>query len=423
MKLIDAEGYSIPAWIDDPETGRKVAVDENALEQLRNVARLPFVVGIAVMPDVHAGKGSTIGTVFAVRDAIVPAAVGVDIGCGVLAAKTTLTRPVLESNLASVGQDLAWLRKDIERRVPHGRTNNGGAGDRGAWHSVPEHVRDIWFDTDKSWGDLGGRSLAAARDRVVGDAPRVASANAISHLGTLGTGNHFVELDVDRDDNVWILVHSGSRGIGAAIGQHYAKMALEGCRAWHVDLPDPALAFIPRFDRLFENYFYALHFAMHFARINRQLIAKETVAALDSVVETAVVDKVEAPHNYVNTETFGNIACHVIRKGAIHVPAGTRGVVPGSMGTRSYIVVGKGCPRAMDSCSHGAGRAMSRTAAKATFNVADHAAATVGVECRKDVDVLDETPGAYKDIDLVMACQRELVEIENVLTPFLCVKG
>jgi len=400
MKVIETGGRPIFAWIEG------VPVEDEAIEQLKRVAELPFVFRhVAAMPDVHAGAGSTIGTVFASTQAIVPAAVGVDIGCGMYAAN--LGFPVAEL------RDLPALRAEIERLIPMGRTNNGREGDRGAWGTVPVSVQTVW-DTE----------LADEFSVICGVDADIARANTMKHLGTLGTGNHFIEICGDESGTAWILLHSGSRGVGNRIGQHFTKLAQTLCEQWMVPLPHKDLAFLPRHTAEFDRYIRALEWAQRYAALNRQLMIESILAAIRTFrPETQIGQKINCHHNYMAWENHFNTNVMVTRKGAVRARLGDSGVIPGNMGARSYIVKGLGNPLSFTSCSHGAGRRMSRTKAKATFTLEDHAKATAGVECRKDAEVLDETPAAYKDIDMVMAAQADLVEPIAILKQVLCCKG
>ena len=387
-----------------------VPVEDQAREQLLRVASLPFIhERIAVMPDVHYGKGATVGSVIPTVGAIVPAAVGVDVGCGMCAVRTSLSRSELP-------QDLATVRSAIEAAVPHGRTDNGGVNDRGAWGMVPERVQRCWDD-----------ELADGYERLLSEHPRLARANSLRHLGTLGTGNHFIELTVDTEDSVWFMLHSGSRGVGASLAGWYMKQAKQLMKEFFIDLPDVDLAYLPEGHALFDGYMRAIRWAQHFAKMNRKMMLEasiEALASIDEVPSFELADEViDCHHNYVARERHGGKDIWVTRKGAVRAAAGERGIIPGSMGARSHIVVGKGERSSFESCSHGAGRAMSRSEAKRRFTTDDHARATSGVECRKDAEVIDETPAAYKDIDAVMQAQADLVDVAHTLKQIVCVKG
>lgn len=393
----------IKAWV------RGVPVEQAARDQLRHLARLPFIHRhIAVMPDVHLGKGATVGSVIPTERAIVPAAVGVDIGCGMSAARTSLRASDLPDSLAS-------LRTAIEAAVPHGRTDNGGRNDRGAWGELPAEHASAYAPLHE-------------RFRVIADKhPKIARGTVERHLGTLGTGNHFIELCLDEEDRVWIMLHSGSRGVGNRIGTYFITLAKEEMRRWFISLPNTDLAYLAQGSAYFDDYIEAVGWAQDFAALNRELMMESVVRALLAAPNLpafdASVDVVSCHHNYVSREHHYGKNVWVTRKGAVSARAGQLGIIPGSMGTKSYIVRGKGNAESFRSCSHGAGRRMSRTEARRRFTVEDHANATARVECRKDAGVIDETPMAYKDIDAVMEAQRDLVDVVHTLRQVLCVKG
>jgi tRNA-splicing ligase RtcB len=389
---------------------RGVPVEPEALRQLANVAQLPFIHRwVAAMPDVHMGIGATVGSVIPTRAAIIPAAVGVDIGCGMMAVRTSLTA-------SDLPDDLARIRSAIEAAVPHGRTANGRRGDRGAWDTPPAPVAEAWTTT-----------LARRFDGIADKHKAVRSSNSIEHLGTLGTGNHFIELCLDEADHVWVMLHSGSRGVGNRIGSYFIALAKEQMRRLGVSLVDADLAYFSEGRRHFDDYCEAVGWAQDFARTNRTLMMSAVSSALRKHRGlrpfTAESTAVNCHHNYVAREHHYGEDVWVTRKGAVRAGAGELGIIPGSMGAKSYIVRGKGNPESFCSCSHGAGRKMSRTEAKQRFTVEDHVAATAGIECRKDAAVIDETPGAYKNIDAVMAAQSDLVEVVHTLRQVVCVKG
>jgi tRNA-splicing ligase RtcB len=394
-------GVPIKSWT------RGVPFEDAARRQLENVARLPFIHGwVAAMPDVHWGIGATVGSVIPTLGAIVPAAVGVDIGCGMMAVRTSLAANDLPESLRAV-------RAAIERAVPHGKSRGGR--DRGAWGEPPS-------DVDRAWGPLALRF-----ERIVEKHPKIEKAHHRVHLGTLGTGNHFIEVCLDESDRVWLMLHSGSRGVGNRVGRYFIELAKEDMRRWFVNLPDQDLAYFPEATEHFTDYVEAVEWAQEFAMTNRCLMMEHVLAALRALPElppfNAALEAVNCHHNYVAREHHYGRDVLVTRKGALRAREGDLGIIPGSMGARSYIVRGKGDPESFTSCSHGAGRAMSRAEAKRRFTVEDHAAATAGVECRKDEAVIDETPGAYKPIDAVMAAQKDLVEVVHELSQIVCVKG
>ena len=396
-------GVPIKAWV------RGVPLEDAARAQVENVARLPFVgPWVAVMPDVHWGMGATVGSVIPTEGAIVPAAVGVDIGCGMMAVRTSLEARHLPDDLRAV-------RTAIEKGVPHGRTDGGGSADRGAWHDLPQAVREAW-----------GRLLPGYQ-RLVARHKKLGQGSAENHLGTLGTGNHFIEVCLDGSDRVWFLLHSGSRGVGNRIGRFFIEKARNLLASRDMHLPDADLAWFDEGTPHFDEYVAAVSWAQEFARENREAMMRGVVAAVRSVPGLPPfqthLEAVNCHHNYVARERHHGRDLLVTRKGAVRAGLGDLGIIPGSMGARSYIVRGKGSPESFESCSHGAGRAMSRNEAKRRFTVADHVAATSSVECRKDADVIDETPAAYKSIDAVMAAQADLVEIVHELRQVVCVKG
>ena len=407
--VIHEGGAPIKAWTNG------VPLEDAARKQLVNVASLPFIHHhIAAMPDVHWGMGATVGSVIPTKGAIIPAAVGVDIGCGMVAARTELTANDLPDNLSTI-------RSAIEKAVPHGRTNHGGEGDRGAWHNVPDAVAGIMADFDL--GDLGARLKG-----IVDKHPKLAkpASRAPKHLGTLGTGNHFIELCLDEENAAWVMLHSGSRGIGNAIGSYFIERAKEDMKRWFINLPDQDLAYLPEGSQNFDDYVEAVEWAQNFAMQNRTVMLAAAMRAIQNALGREFAwgsVAVNCHHNYVARENHFGANVFVTRKGAVRAREGDLGIIPGSMGAKSFIVRGKGNADSFHTCSHGAGRAMSRAEAKRRFTVADHEKATAGIECRKDADVIDETPMAYKDIDAVMAAQADLVDIVHTLRQVVCVKG
>lgn len=406
FQIIEGAQFPIKSWT------KGVQVEAQAVQQLRNIASMPFIhKHVAVMPDVHFGMGATVGSVIATKGAVIPAAVGVDIGCGMAAQRTSLCASDLPDSLSS-------LRSEIERRIPHGRTDNGGANDSGAWVvSAPDAEMNCEL-----------LDLMSQLAKIVEKHPKLerAASRAVRHAGTLGTGNHFVEICLDEDQRVWVMLHSGSRGIGNAIGTYFIERAKEDMRRWFISIPDQDLAYIPQGSELFRDYCEAVEWAQNFARVNRDIMMSASISALrQSVTNPFTLDQkaVNCHHNYVSWERHFGDNVIVTRKGAVRAQDGDLGIIPGSMGARSFIVRGKGNRDSFCSCSHGAGRVMSRNEARKTFTLDDHAKATAGVECRKDDSVLDETPGAYKDIDAVMAAQSDLVDIVHTLKQVLCVKG
>ena len=396
-----ADGVPIKSWT------RGVPVEEAALAQLENIARLPVVHRwVAAMPDVHLGIGATVGSVIPTLSAIIPAAVGVDIGCGMMAVQTTLVAEDLPDHLAP-------LRTAIERRVPHGRTANGGRGDRGAWHDIPPATAAAWAQ------------LAPDYARLIDKHPKLGQGNDVNQLGTLGTGNHFIEVCLDERDRVWFMLHSGSRGIGNKIGSYFIELAKRDMRRHIKNLPDKDLAYLSEGTQHFDDYVTAVEWAQRYAMTNRRLMMDAVVGAARAQLPPFELGElaVNCHHNYVAREHHFGRDVFVTRKGAVRARLGDLGIIPGSMGARSFIVRGKGERESFCSCSHGAGRTMSRGEAKRRFSVEDHVKATEGIECRKDASVIDETPMAYKPIDQVMAAQSDLVEVVHELRQVVCVKG
>ena len=395
-------GVPIKMWT------KGVPVEDDAKNQLANASRLPIVFKhIAAMPDVHLGIGATVGSVIPTLRAIIPAAVGVDIGCGMIACKTTLCASDLQDNLAP-------LRDAIEKAVPHGRSTTRGGRDKGSWDTPPP-------ESDAAW-----TGLAPEFDVICQDYPVLKNTNNRKHLGTLGTGNHFVEVCLDEVGAVWFMLHSGSRGVGNAIGSLFIELAKKDALANNMNLPDKDLAYFEEGSKHFGDYVRGVGWAQRFAKQNREVMLQRVIAAAKTVIAKPFETHLEAVnchHNYVQRETHFGEDVLVTRKGAVSAKAGELGIIPGSMGAKSYIVRGKGNVESFMSCSHGAGRTMSRTQAKKRFTVDDQIRATEGVERRKDADVIDEIPMAYKDIDAVMEAQRDLVDVVHTLKQVVCVKG
>lgn len=378
-------------------------LDPRSREQLVNISKLPFVHDhVAAMPDVHAGIGATIGSVIATDKAIIPAAVGVDIGCGMAAARTSLTAAQLDERV------LKKVFDQISRDVPVGR--NQHKDERALTEAAKPFEAPLEALTEKH------PQLLKAFGRF---------SNWVNQIGTLGGGNHFIEVCLDEADRVWVMLHSGSRGIGNAMGTYFIELARRDMERLMIQLPDRDLAYLSEGTEHFDDYVAAVTWAQAYARENRDQMMRLVLDALArhlpafSVTEEAV----NCHHNYVQREYHLGADVWVTRKGAIRAGAGELGIIPGSMGARSYIVRGKGNPESFCSCAHGAGRRMSRTAAKKQFTAADLSSQTQGVVCRKDKGVLDEIPGAYKDIDQVMADQTDLVDVVHRLKQVICVKG
>ena len=387
---------------------RGVPFDDNSKKQVLNMAKMPFIhQWIALMPDVHLGKGATIGSVIPTIGAVIPAAVGVDLGCGMMAAKTTLTASDLPDSLEA-------MRSQIERRIPHGRSFTRSKRDTGSWGDAPADVLDKWL------------GLSAGFQRLCEKHPFLKNTNNVNHLGTLGTGNHFIEVCLDETQAVWVMLHSGSRGVGNAIGTHFIEQAKKDMERYFINLPDKDLAYIPEGSERFRDYIEAVGWAQDFAQANREVMMARTLQAIREVLPkpfSADVEAVNCHHNYIRREHHYDKDVWVTRKGAVSARVGEMGIIPGSMGAKSFIVRGLGNAESFCSCSHGAGRVMSRTEAKRRVSLEEHSHAVAGVECRTDVSVIDETPSAYKPIEKVMAAQSDLVEIVHTLKQVLCVKG
>lgn len=403
FEVIEAGGGRlIKAW------KKGVQFDENAIEQLKRTARMPFIYRwVAAMPDTHWGMGATVGSVVATDGAIIPAAVGVDIGCGMLAQKLSVTREELR------GVSLSELRASIEKAVPAGRTHDGNrALDRGAWGHIPENVQAEW---DTNFAEEFAEILAAN--------PGIKPKNDVNHLGTLGTGNHFIELEEDESGNVWLMLHSGSRGPGNRFGSYFIRLAKEKCKQWFVELEDPDLAFLPYGTPEHDRYLKAVYWAQRFAWSNRLLMLGNILNTLQIARSEDPVSFVHCHHNYVAREKHFGKEVSVTRKGAVRAGRGEFGLIPGSMGAKSYLVIGKGSRDSFESCSHGAGRIMGRKQAEKSISLEDMRSALEGVECAKDESILDEAPQAYKPIDDVIEAERDLVEVVHTFKQFVCVKG
>lgn len=384
----------IRAWVDG------VSVEAQAEQQLRNVSMLPIVEGIAVMPDVHFGIGCTVGSVIATKGAIVPASVGVDGGCGMLAVRTNLTAGQLPDKLKP-------LRHAIERDVPVGKDSH---------KETPKEASRLWT---RNGLDEGFAWLEANYKGVIG------KIQPLNQIGTLGGGNHFIELCLDETERVWIMLHSGSRGIGNRVGQHFIAAAQKRCANDGIALSDRDLAYLVEGTPEFDDYVTAIGWVQNYAATNRQAMLDAIVKALRKHLPHLLLTEkvVQCHHNYVEREMHSDVELWITRKGAVSARKGQTAIIPGSMGTRSYIVCGLGNPDSYHSCSHGAGRVMSRGMAKQLINLDDHIADTAHVECRKDLKVIDESPRAYKDIEKVIAAQADLITVEHTLVQVLCVKG
>ena len=394
---ISGAGGDVLSWVT-----HEMSTDEHNM--LRNVSRLPCLYKhVALMPDAHLGIGSMVGSVIATRDAVIPATVGVDIGCGMMAVKTPFKSGILDGKMAE-------FRHEIERAIPVGFNENRD----------PVDESNEW----KGWAEFG-ELHRGVQDR---------KNKAMRQLGTLGGGNHFIEVCLDTDDNVWLMLHSGSRNIGNEVATRHIATA----KTLHDlnTLPDPALAYFIQGTDEFRAYWHDLDWAQQYAMKNREIMMKRLVKSFNRMfnadldIDDAIANRksqieivVNCHHNYVAIEEHFGDSVYVTRKGAINAEAGRYGIIPGSMGAKSFIIRGLGNPQAFNSCSHGAGRKMSRTAAKKAFTQDDLKRQTAGVECRKDRGVVDEIPGAYKDIEEVMRAQNDLVEVVAELKQVICVKG
>jgi len=377
-------------------------IEPQAISQLRNIAELPFIHHhVAAMPDVHFGIGATVGSVIPTLGAIVPAAVGVDIGCGMNAVRLSITAGQLPDSLRRV-------RSSIEKRVPVG---------------FGQHKTDVAQRSTIT-------ALSGGLEQILEKHPKLTRNQKpyqkwIRQLGTLGGGNHFIELCIDESDDVWVMLHSGSRGVGNMIGRYFIELAKKQLGQRLGSLTDANLAWLNEGDQLFSDYVEAVHWAQDYAMINRREMMRHVVAALKEALPAFNLTKeaINCHHNYVSVENHYGKDVYLTRKGAISARNGELGIIPGSMGAKSFIVRGKGVATSFCSCSHGAGRRMGRNAAKRRYNSRDLEDQTRGVECRKDKGVVDEIPAAYKDIDEVMANQSDLVDIVHTLKQVVCVKG
>ncbi|WP_405535895.1 RtcB family protein [Streptomyces sp. NBC_00075] len=397
MSYVEVPGAKVPIrmWTDP------ASVEDVAMQQLRNVATLPWIKGLAVMPDVHFGKGATVGSVIAMQGAVCPAAVGVDIGCGMSAVRTSLTADDLPG-------DLSRLRSKVEQAIPVGRGMHDSPVDPGRLHGF---ATGGW---EEFWGRFDG----------VADAVKFREGRAAKQMGTLGSGNHMIELCVDQSDSVWLMLHSGSRNIGKELAEHHIGVAQK--LPHNQGLVDGDLAVFVSDTPQMAAYRNDLYWAQEYAKYNRAImmgLLKDVIRKEFKKAKPAFEQEISCHHNYVAEERYEGMDLLVTRKGAIRAGSGEFGIIPGSMGTSSYIVKGLGNEKAFNSASHGAGRRMSRNAAKRRFTVRDLEEQTRGVECRKDSGVLDEIPGAYKNIDQVMGQQSDLVEVVAKLKQFICVKG
>lgn len=410
IKLIDeASRVPIKIWTDE--------IEQSALQQLRNTGMMPFVFKhVAAMPDVHTGLGSTVGSVVATKGAIIPACVGVDIGCGMSALHLPGVTP------EDLQGRLVKLRRAIENSIPVGfDVHKAENGARALSPALMKPLRADYETIRNKARDRGHVLLERAVEKFG------------SQIGTLGGGNHFIELclakknDDSPEDEVWLMLHSGSRGVGNQIGQHFINTAKGLMKKAQEGLPDINLAYLRAGSDEFDDYLFHMHWAQRFAYANRRAMQELVLRAIYGTLEIKRphmdLPFIDCHHNYVAEEEHFGQKVLVTRKGAVRAGINDMGIIPGSMGARSFIVRGKGNPESFCSCSHGAGRRMSRTEAKRIFSTDDLKAQTKGIECRKDSGVVDEIPGAYKDIDVVMKNQEDLVSVERILRQVICVKG
>lgn len=396
--LYNKEKQNVPVKIWSPLE----QVESGALDQLKNISALPFVFKhVAAMPDVHLGKGATVGSVIATKGAVVPAAVGVDIGCGMMALRTNLDYKIVQDKIKQI-------RHSIERSIPVGHSAN----------SKLTKTVEAWTGWHQ-FKDLNA-TKEYKRDGILD--------RALSQLGTLGGGNHFIEVCLDTDNKVWIMLHSGSRNIGKTLAEIHMTKAKNLMRDMFIKLPDPDLAYLVQNTKEYDQYMQDLAWAQAYAMENREEMMRRVLKDLSYAIynEDGKVThdlSVNCHHNYATMENHFGENVLVTRKGAVSARQGQLGIIPGSMGTRSYIVEGLGNQESFCSCSHGAGRKMSRSEAKRIFTLEDLAKQTEGVECRKDADVIDEIPGSYKDIDQVMENQKDLVKVVAQLKQIMCIKG
>ena len=384
MKVISDRRVPIKIWTED--------IEPEAEQQLRNIADMPFIHShVAVMPDVHLGRGATIGSVIATDGAIIPAAVGVDLGCGMSSVKLPLKLEQLTH--------IPALRHQLERSIPVGRFGN---------KEMSNSAGLFMARLGQYRADLKDSTLKAGLQ-----------------LGTLGGGNHFIEICYDENQDVWLMLHSGSRNIGNVLAKYHIDKAKGLMKQYFIKLPDPDLAYFTQHTKEFDDYIFDMLWAQNYAKSNRLEMLKKCLEDIHKQyhINISNLNIIDCHHNYCEMENHFGKNIWVTRKGAVKATQGTLGIIPGSMGIKSYIVKGKGNLQSFCSCSHGAGRRMSRSKAKEMFTLEDHLKATEGVDCRKDLGVLDETPGAYKDIDSVMENQKDLVEIVHTLKQVLCIKG
>ena len=415
ISKIDARDYDVYKGSQVPIKSwtRGVLIQSKAIDQLKNLAALPFIhKWIAAMPDIHPGLGSVVGSVIPTIGAIIPAAVGLDIGCGMFAVRTGLV-------LGDLPKSLKQWRLAIEKAVPHG-FGKESSHIRGAWsHSgIPKATSRLWAN-----------KLEARHDAILAKHKSIAGKTLYEQLGTLGSGNHFIEICIDQEERVWLMLHSGSRGVGNRIGRYFTGLARDEMDKHFIHLPDKDLAYFVEDSTLFDDYIEAMMWAQDFAQHNRDLMVAQVFDALKQmpgVPQKKLMDhevSVNCHHNFTTQESHFGKNPWITRKGAICARKGVLGIIPGSMGSESFIVEGKGNPDSFHSCAHGAGRLMSRSQAKKLFTLDDLIEDTEGVECRKVESLIDETEKCYKPVKDVMAAQKSLVDTKFTLKGVLCVKG
>lgn len=394
-----------------------VPFEDAVYEQAAKCLSLPFVSAVCLMPDAHAGLGSTVGSVIVTENAVIPAAVGVDVGCGMSAYKTQFSRNDLENRHEEIFSKLS-------KYIPNGRTDNGGPKDIGRWQGQfgEQYSKYVWEEY-----------FQKEYDELVSDIPFLGGGNSITYeqLGTLGTGNHFFEVCIDQNNEVWLVVHSGSRGIGARMAGYFMKRAKELCQMWHVPLIEKDLAYFPRGTEDFDLYIKAIYFLQRYAKMSRRIMLYCGSRTIDNILNATpncyFVDNfnptIDCHHNYLSIENHNGKNYYVTRKGAVRAREGDKGIIPGSMGAETHLTVGLGSNDSFCSSSHGAGRVMSRTKAKKNITLDQHIKDTDGVVCYKDDEILDESPRAYKSIRDVMEAQKDLVKTENILKQIICIKG
>ena len=407
--FIQLEGDNVPIkmWT------KYVPVESEAINQLKDIAKLPFIFKhVAVMPDVHVGTGSTIGTVIATKGVTLPAATGVDLGCGMLAVKTSLKMEDFPSNLHQ-------LRNEIEHMVPVGMDDHSSSLHKKGHQGTTKLLNNHFTQLESRLSEIIKKHPAI--DKMVHNAAE----KSYRQIGSLGGGNHFIELCIATDKSIWIMLHSGSRGIGNAIGRYFIDIAKKEMESNQIELPNKDLAYLKEGSQYYSDYLEAVHWAQDYAKRNREVMLELVITAMTRHLPPFKCDKeiIQSHHNYISEEVHFGENVIITRKGAVDAHTGKLGIIPSSMGGKSFIVEGLGNVDSFCSCQHGSGRTMSRTAAKKLITIEHHIRDTAGVECRKDIGVIDESPSAYKNIDDVMRSSEDLIKVKYELKQFLCVKG